>query len=259
MIKEKEMIVYVIEDDNQQRKQIVHYINECKNSFFDLELSKLTNHLAFMEEIPKLTIADDDVFFLDIDLKTTYTGIDLALEIRKYNTKCAIIFLTSLDDKAIDVLNNNIFPLGYLIKDFKNPAETQQSIDEMLKKSQLTSKNFWRFKQDKVEFSSGSETIFINARDICYVESLKGFYGRVLIKTLSEEMIIEAKIGKIKKQLTQDYMMTSLQSYIINLENILSIDRKNEQIFFSGNHALTIGAKIIDKVKKALRVYTDDR
>lgn len=253
------MIVYVLEDDNQQRKQIVHYINECKNIFFDLELSNVSNHLTFMEEISKLTISDNDVFFLDIDLKTTYTGIDLALEIRKYNTKCSIIFLTNLEDKAISVLNNNIFPLGYLIKNFKNPSETKKIITDMLKKSQLTSKNFWRFKQDKVEFTSGSETLFFNARDICYIQSLKGFSGRVLVKTLNEETIIEAKIGRIKKQLQQDYMMTSLQSYIINLENIISIDRKNEQILFDGQLALSIGAKSIDKVKKALRVYSDDR
>lgn len=253
------MNIYVIEDDNQQRKQIIHYLNECKHIFFDLKISTLSNHLTFMEEIPKLTINDNDVFFLDIDLKTTYTGIDLALEIRKYNVKCSIIFLTSLEDQAISVLNNNIFPLGYLIKNFKNPSETKQIIIEMIKKSQLTSKNFWRFKQDKVEFSSGSETLFFNARDICYIQSLKGFNGRVLVKTLTEETIIEAKIGKIKKQLQQDYMMTSLQSYIINLENIISIDRKNEQILFDGQQLLSIGAKSIDKVKKALQVYSDDR
>ncbi|MGM0218753.1 LytR/AlgR family response regulator transcription factor [Enterococcus sp. AZ126] len=253
------MIIYVIEDDNQQRKQIIHYLNECKKCFFDLELSKFSNHLTFMEEISKLTIKDNDVFFLDIDLKTTYTGIDLALEIRKYNTKCSIIFLTSLEDKAISVLNNNIFPLGYLIKNLENPSETKQIITEMIKKSQITSKNFWRFKQDKVEFSSGSETLFFNARDICYIHTLKKFHGRILIKTLNEETIIEAKIGKLKKQLQQEYMMTSLQSYILNLENIISIDRKNEHILFAGHQLLSIGAKSIDKVKKALRVYSDDR
>lgn len=247
--------IYVVEDDNLYRKRIIHYIEHYHSNTFNYRLSPLDNHLLFMEDIPTLTISDNDIFFLDIDLKTQYSGIDLANQIRQINTKCTIIFLTSFEDKAISIINSEIFPLGYLVKNPVDSTELKSTIETVLMKVESLTKSAWRQDQDITTFMNGYESIYINCKEILYIESLKGLKSRVLIKTLSEELIIEGKIGKIKNNLKQSYLFSALQSYIINLENISAINRKDGTITFTGNQDLFVGTRIIDKVKKGLLEY----
>lgn len=247
--------IYVVEDDHIYRKRIIQYLTDLHFDSFQYRISPLDNHLLFMEEIPTLNISNNDIFFLDIDLKTQYTGIDLATEIRKYNSKCSIVFLTSFEDKAISIINSEIFPLGYLVKNPVDSVELKETIVSVLTKVENTTKANWRNDQDITIFMNGYESVYINCKEILYIESLKGLKGRVLIKTFSEEIIIEGKIGKIKNNLKQPYLFSSLQSYIINLENISSINRKNGNITFINEHELFVGTRIIDKVKKGLQEY----
>lgn len=247
--------IYVVEDDNLYRKRIVHYIEYYHSNTFHYKLSPLDNHLLFMEEIPELNISDNDVFFLDIDLKTQYSGIDLANQIRQINSKCNIIFLTSFEDKAISIINSDIFPLGYLVKNPIDSSELKATIESVLMKVENMTKSIWRNDLDIITFMNGYESIYVNCKEVLYIESLKGLKSRVLIKTLAEELVIEGKIGKIKNNLKQPYLFSSLQSYIINLENITTINRKNGTITFAGDQDLFVGTRIIDKVKKGLQEY----
>ncbi|WP_086313739.1 two-component system, LytTR family, response regulator AgrA [Enterococcus sp. 7F3_DIV0205] len=247
--------IYVVEDDNLYRKRIIHYLENYHSNSFHYKISPLDNHLLFMEDIPTLDISDNDVFFLDIDLKMQYSGIDLANKIREINSKCSIIFLTSFEDKAISIINSEIFPLGYLVKNPVDSTELKTTIENVLMKIESLTKAAWRQDQDITTFMNGYEAIYLNCKDILYIESLKGLKSRVLIKTLSEELVIEGKIGKIKTNLKQPYLFTSLQSYVINLENISSINRKNGTITFTGDKDLFVGTRIIDKVKKGLQEY----
>lgn len=251
--------IYVVEDDHLYRKQIIHSIERYHSNSFRYTISPVGNHLHFMEDIPTLIIADNDIFFLDIDLKTQYTGIDLANKIREVNSKCIIIFLTSFEDNAISIINSEIFPLGYLIKNPIDSSDLDLTIKNALLKAENLTKNFWRQESDIITFMNGYESIYINSREILYIESLKGLKSRILIKTSSEELIIEGKIGKIKNDLKQLYLLTSLQSYIINLENITSIHRKNGTITFIGEQEIFVGTRIIDKVKKGLLEYKNAR
>ncbi|EOH92595.1 hypothetical protein UAW_02992 [Enterococcus haemoperoxidus ATCC BAA-382] len=247
--------IYVVEDDNLYRKRIIHYLESYDSNSFRYKISSSDNHLHFMEEIPTLNISDNDIFFLDIDLKTQYSGIDLANQIRQINSKCNIIFLTSFEDKAISIINSDIFPLSYLVKNPIDSTELKSTIENVLLKVESLTKAVWRQDQDITTFMNGYEAIYLNCKDILYIESLKGLKSRVLIKTISEELIIEGKIGKLKNNLKQVYLFTALQSYIINLENISSINRKNGTITFNGGKDLFVGTRIIDKVKKGLQEY----
>lgn len=47
-----------------------------------------------------------------------YSGIELGEMLREKNAKCKIVYLTSHPNKAIAVINRNITPSGYLIKEF---------------------------------------------------------------------------------------------------------------------------------------------
>ena len=247
--------IYVVEDDSLSRKRIIHYIEHYHSTTFRYKLSSLDNHLLFMEEIPALTISDNDIFSLDIELKTQYSDIDLASQIRQINSKCNIIFLTSFEDKAVSIINSGIFPLGYLVKNPIDSTELKTTIETVLMKVERLTKSAWRSDLDIITFVNGYESIYVNCKEVLYIESVKRLKSRVLIKTLTEELLIEGKSGKIKNTLKQSFLFLSLQSYIINLENITTINRKNGTFTFTSDQDLFVGTKIIDKVKKGLQDY----
>ncbi|WP_430602008.1 hypothetical protein IGJ02_002198 [Enterococcus sp. DIV0724b] len=244
--------VYVIEDDNGFRKKIIQSLNSYESNFLQFQISSLDNHLFFKESIQTIKILDTDIFIFDIDLKTNFTGIDLAMYIRRINTNCPIIFLTSLEDKAIDIINSNIFPLGYIVKEQRNSTAFNNSIHGLLTKVEQALFDDWKQNEDMVTVKNGNEKMYINCKELLYVESLKGFRGRLMLKTFTEDFIIDGRIGKLKELIKQPYMLTSLLSYIINLAAIASIDRKNGIITFSDGQELLVGTKIIDKIKKLL-------
>ncbi|WP_207696230.1 hypothetical protein DOK67_0002038 [Enterococcus sp. DIV0212c] len=244
--------IYVIEDDYEYRKRIIQSLKDYHSNFVDFDISSIDNHLFFLKDLQTLSITDTDVFIFDIELKTTFTGIDLATEVRKRNNNCSIIFLTSLEDKAISIINSDIFPLGYIVKDATYPGNLNSSIHKLLTKVEHHLKDFWTENPDIVTLKNGAEKVYINCKNVLYIESVKGVRGQILIKTFSEEIIINGHIGKIKKLLPQDYLMTSLLSYIINLSTIATLDRANGIVTFSNGEQLNVGISIIDKIKKAL-------
>ncbi|EOH92487.1 hypothetical protein UAW_03007 [Enterococcus haemoperoxidus ATCC BAA-382] len=245
--------VYVVEDDYEYRKKIILSLKNYHSNFVQFNVSSIDNHLFFMEELQSLSIADTDIFIFDIDLKTTFTGIDLALEVRKHNRNCSIIFLTSLEDQAIPIINSNILPIGYLIKNTVSSIKLSQPLYELLDKIEDNLNNSWREDPNIVMIKTGAKKIYVNGKDILYIESMKGLRGKILIKTFHEDIIINGQIGKIKKLVEhQPYLFTSLQSYIINLTSITVLDRAKGMIIFSSGDELLVGIKIIDKLKKVL-------
>lgn len=245
--------VYVVEDDHEYRKRIIHTLKNYHSNFVRFTISSIDNHLFFMEELQTISITDSDVFIFDIDLKTTFTGIDLALEVRKHNRNCSIIFITSLEDQAIPIINSNILPIGYLIKKTVSATKFSQSLYELLDKVEYNLNNSWREDPNIIQIRTGAKKIYVNGKDILYIESIKGLRGKILIKTFHEDIIINGQIGKIKKMLDhQPYLFTSLQSYIINLTAITVLDRAKGMVGFSNGDELLVGIKIIDKLKKVL-------
>ena len=85
---------------------------------------------AVFEFVKNNDIRSSDIFFLDIDLNAYHSGIGLGEMLREKNAKCKIVYLTSHPNKAIAVINRNITPSGYLIKEFtyeKNKKNIQKS------------------------------------------------------------------------------------------------------------------------------------
>ncbi|MGX7244380.1 LytR/AlgR family response regulator transcription factor [Enterococcus quebecensis] len=244
--------VYIIEDNYEYRKKILQSLSDYQSNFVDFDISSMDNHLLFLNYLQTLSISDTDIFIFDIDLKTTFTGIDLAKEVRKKNDNCSIIFLTSLEDKAISIINSDIFPIGYIVKDCFSAKNLNSSMHKLLTKIEHHLKEFWTDNPDIVTLKSGAENIYINCKSILFIESIKGVRGQILIKTVSEDIILTGNIGKIKKLLPQPYLMTSLLSYIINLSAITSLDRASGIITFSNGQQLHVGISIIDKIKKVL-------
>ncbi|EOL50925.1 LytR/AlgR family response regulator transcription factor [Enterococcus caccae] len=244
--------IYILEDDNNYRKKIMEFILSYKSNFITINFPQPHNHLEFMNYFQKKLIEDTDIFFLDIDLKTNFSGIDIAKQIRTINSKATIIFLTTAADQAINIINENIYPTRYLKKEIDNDDETLKNILQILhdfeKKTLSLNKH-----NDVVVFQTRSETLFFKLSQILFIESVSGHKGHVLIRTMDKQYLIKMKINTVKKQFPQKNMLTNLQSFIINLDNIVGYNKSSTTLIFQNDVILSTGVKVFNKVVNAIK------
>lgn len=123
--------IYLCEDDIHQLHIWQKLIsNAILISELDMEIkAAVTAPSAIMEQLNKYK-PENAVYFLDIDLKSNINGIELAAEIRKYDPRAFIIFITTHGEMAIQTLRYKVEPLGFIIKE--SPDFEQQIVDCLL-------------------------------------------------------------------------------------------------------------------------------
>ncbi|EOH96642.1 hypothetical protein UAW_01807 [Enterococcus haemoperoxidus ATCC BAA-382] len=249
--------IYILEDNNAYRNRIQQILQTYKSTLISLEFPTPHNHLNFMSELSSKKISDTDIFILDIDLKTNFTGIDVAKMIRERNKISPIIFLTSMTNQAIMVINESIQAKGYLVKEIHDDLILEANLFSLLSKleQEILPK---RDDKEILTLSTRNETMFFPYSDILYIESVKGTTGKVMVKTVNQNQLINWKIGNVKQHINQEYMYTGLQSFIINLENIHGFNRSCNAIIFKNSEQLLVGLKVFNKVVRAVKEYRDD-
>ncbi|EMF0357257.1 response regulator, partial [Enterococcus faecium] len=112
--------IFILDDSLVFEKMIEDILEESRNLLipWNFEIIKGLNVMQFVEFVKNNDIRSSDIFFLDIDLNAYYSGIELGEMLREKNAKCRIVYLTSHPNKAIAVINRNITPSRYLIKEF---------------------------------------------------------------------------------------------------------------------------------------------
>ena len=87
--------IYICEDSEEQREAITHYVESAVLiREYDMKIKISTNSPEKI--IEELKLSDNTgIYFLDIDLQSTKNGILLAKEIREYDPRGFIIFVTS--------------------------------------------------------------------------------------------------------------------------------------------------------------------
>ncbi|EJY46306.1 hypothetical protein HMPREF1347_02735 [Enterococcus faecium 504] len=112
--------IFILDDSLVFEKMIEDILEESRNLLipWNFEIIKGLNVMQFVEFVKNNDIRSSDIFFLDIDLNAYHSGIELGEMLREKNAKCKIVYLTSHPNKAIAVINRNISPSGYLIKEF---------------------------------------------------------------------------------------------------------------------------------------------
>ncbi|MGX7150250.1 LytR/AlgR family response regulator transcription factor [Enterococcus ureasiticus] len=244
--------VYLIEDEFVYRKKLHDFISSLQQKSF-----QYTVHITSIEEletfyyseIEALTIEDNDVFIVDIDLKSHFSGIDIAKKIREKNKNSFIIFLTNLENKGIEIINQNIHATSYLIKGIGLNDRTVGNLFATIKKEIV---NRTQDTEEYISLKKFGKTIFVKYKDILYIQTASGMRNMLVVKTIQSEQMIEGSINKLKEQIDPQYLYTGLRSYIINLTHVSALSRPEGLIMFDDGSELEVGSRIINKLKSVL-------
>lgn len=222
------MLNFVMCDDNQS---ILNRLEKFLESI--LINNNLPGQIVYKTTNPKDLINFSetnsfDVVFLDIDLKSDYSGMDLANIIRKRNKKAYIIFTTAH-------LEYSMVAYKYKTFDFLAKPITLERLEETIFRlyDDISTNEISFFKLNK-------KNGYINCNDILCIQK-QG--KKAIFKTTSSDVELNSSFSDILSHLPNNFIRCH-KSYIVNLNKISHI-KSNNTIFFkdNGNIQCQIGPK----------------
>ena len=122
--------VYICEDIKEQRDILAHYVKAAiLIQEYDMKLRISTDKPKELIEQLKQS-KNTGLYFLDIDLKSNKNGIVLAKEIREYDPRGFIVFVTSHSEMSYITFQYKVEALDFILKD--DPRELQHRICECM-------------------------------------------------------------------------------------------------------------------------------
>ena len=189
-----------------------------------------TNLLNFVNNNPT------DVLLLDIDLKSSTSGLEIAEQIRKIDKSIYIIFVTGHFEFGMVAYKYKTF-------DFLQKPLTRERFEETILR--LYSDIFG----DKVKYIKlDNDKTVIKENDIRFIKK-DGM--KVIFKTDTRDYETYSSFSKISDMLPYNFV-TCHRSYIVNIDKIIDIDLSDNIITFSKDDKCYIGPKYKEKFMEVL-------
>ena len=220
------MINFALIEDNKKILNNLSHMLDCiflKHNL-DAEISLSTTNVSeLLSFIEKNKI---DVLFLDIDLNSNFSGLEIAEKVRKTNKNCYIIFETAHLEYSLMAYKFKTF--DYICK----PITLQRLEDCILRLFDDVSglsKKFLRI---------DSKNTIIAENDINYIKR-EGM--KLIFHTESRDYEVYSSFLKIQNILPNNFIRCH-KSFIANINNITKIEASSNTVFFSESYC-DIGPK----------------
>lgn len=182
-----------------------------------------------------------DVLFLDINLRSSKTGLEIAEAVRQKNKNIYIIFTTAHLEYAMVAYKFKTF--DYLVKPI-----TYERLEETIMRlyDDIYSKPKKYLKIDnKNTIVDQSEIKFIKRDGM-----------KLIFHTTNKDYEIYSSFNKIQDSLPENFVRCH-KSFIANIDNISNIEPVENKIFFDNDFYCDIGPKYKKDLLEAVNKYGD--
>lgn len=236
MNKTNKISCIAIDDEPLALGLIVGYIK--KTPFLEL-VGQFDNPLDAMEFLEDNSV---QLLFLDIQMPD-FTGINFA---KVLDSEIKVIFTTAYEKFAVEgfkveALDYLLKPISYEV--FLKSSNRAKQYFNLLSSSQENVKDSpVSASKDYLFIKADSQLKRIDYKNILYFEGLKD-YIKLYIKNSKTPLVFHATLKAVEAKLPANRFMRTHRSYIVNLENITTIERY--RIIF-GNKLIPISEKYKD-------------
>ena len=224
----------LIEDDKKILKDLSHILESIfmKHDLDAQVVYCTTNVDSLLSYVTKNKV---DVLFLDIDLNSKLSGIQIAEIVRKSNKDCYIVFETAH-------LEYGLVAYRYKTFDFICKPITSQRIEDCVLRI--------------FEDIAGTEKKFIkldNKNTIIAekeVKFIKKDGMKLIFHTDSRDYEVYSSFLKIKDKLPSNFVQCH-KSFIANVDNVTKVESSNNMVYFN-NSSCDIGPKFKNEFLEAI-------
>lgn len=240
--------IYLCEDDKRQLKRWENIIEKylLMNSTESLLYCSTTKpeELLSMRRRSKIT----GLYFLDIDLQAEINGIELAQEIRKYDPRGYVVFVTTHSEMAFLTFRYKVEAMDFIIKDVPETLTEQiyACIEnaENNNKTQLNSSN--RLLSVKIDKAS----LVLDQNDIVAVTTGDD-YHKITIHTKTGIRQTAGSLKELKVILNSAFCQCN-RSTIINLKHVVKYSKEDALITMNNKETYAVSIRMMGKLQKAL-------
>lgn len=251
-----DLTIYLIEDSLSFQKTIHdHLLKSLENNFgyLTIDIVSVENVITFYNSIENQNFSSGSIFIIDIDLNTYFDGIMLGSKIRKQNSDSKIIFLTSFENKAIEIINEGIFPKGYILKSQNIEGVTLQIINTLKNIiSEYTNTDM------NLMVDNGFQKYIVPYKELIYITIMPGMRNSLLLKSSKNEILFSGTLSKVKKELTSPPFILNLKSFIINFDAIVKMSKTEGIITFKNELELFVGKQGVKKIENYQKGVVND-
>ena len=188
------------------------------NKFIDTVSSKLVN-----------------VSIIDINLRKSTNGMQIAKQVRKVNSTCEIIFLTGCLEyiqQAFDVQAYQFIPKPGL--DVLNKSLVALSRDKLMHRRKC------------IDIKCGSLIFFVPISEITHIEHLQ---NKTIVYTIDSEYSTYEGLENLLKRINDSSFKRCHRSIFINLNYLHCLDIKNKSLVLKNGVSCSIGSKYCSTYK----------
>ena len=213
------MIKFALCDDNVQLLSKLKEILELIFLKHDFDASVVYYSSDTNNLLDFLSNNQIDVLFLDIDFHSKHNGIDIAKTIRKNNKDMYIIFLTAHFEFIVSAFECKTF--DFIQKPFSQ-SKLENTIVRLFNDFNSSNASFIKLNNSRK---------LINQNLVNYIQK-RGM--RTIYSTNNGEFDSYGSFTKIENSLPSNFIRCH-KSFIVNIENISSVDLNNNTILFNNS------------------------
>lgn len=238
--------IFVCEDNEVQRRTIVQIIqNTVLIEELDMQLVLDAGDPYILLERVK-TSQNTGIYFLDIDLGSNMNGLKLAQQIRLYDPRGFIIFVTAHCELSYMTFQYRVEAMDFVLKD--NPAEAELKIKECL----LNAMERYTLQTNRTHkvytIETSGKKISIDYEDILFFETSSNIH-KVILHAKDRQIEFPGTIKELASALSGDFVRCH-RSFLINKKNIKEIDAKNRIIHFINGETCLMSTRMMKALWK---------
>ena len=233
--------IFVCEDNAAQRRTVVNIIqNTVLIEELDMQLTLDTGDPYMLLKKIK-TSQNTGIYFLDIDLNSSMNGMKLAQQIRLYDPRGFIIFITAHSELSYMTFQYRVEAMDFVLKD--NPAEAKVKLRECLLNA-MERHTLQTNKTHKVyTLEVGGRKISVDYEDILFFETSSNIH-KVILHAKDRQIEFPGTIKELASALSGDFVRCH-QSFLINKKNIKEIDAKSRIIHFINGETCLMSTRMM--------------
>ena len=231
------MRIVVCDDEAAEVEKLCYMVRRlCEEREVSAEVRGITNYKRFLEDMAKVRA---DIVLLDICMGP-HNGVEAARVLRRFNEDCAVIFVTSSRDYAVEAFE--VTATHYVVK-----PVTPEKLQEALARTR-----FFQRKKKHLHVTVDYTELRVPLADILYMETVE----RKTRLHLQSGAAVDSgmSLARILEQLLQEpQFIPCYRGIVVNADYVQALDE--EGVTLQGKRLLPVSTKRFGEIRRQYHEY----
>lgn len=242
--------IYVCEDNQRQLETICNTIKTI------LDFEELNMALSFASANPYALLKKlrenktTGLYFLDIELQTTINGLNLAQQIRTFDPRGYIVFITTHSEKLTLTFQYKVEAMDFILKD--QPDQITERIRQCILKAASINDTLQKQIDNFITIKIENASVKLNQNDIVLIES-DSTPHKLIIHTRNGIKRISGSIKELEATLDSRFCRCH-NSILVNTDHVSSFQREQRKLTLDNGETCPVSIRMLATIKRRLSI-----